>query len=274
MERYYFYCDFDFGFDIYALLEAIKSFQKYDFDTKILFDNLIKQILETENEKILCYYYGKNKVEICPKGNEEFEFVDLDLLFKEDKFYLPEDAYFVLKVNRTDDRFKITLKDMSGWLWLDVRYEIYKFPCKRHIKLFNNFSRDKIFDILSNNLRMIFNYKVSYSKEYDVSTYWKNKFKNNLLLDIMYRAYDKQTLIYFYKLKNPIPIVPNGNIRFVDLDKLLDGIEHKPTDKFCLPEDTYITLSILENCGLYSITVEDVSKWLNDEDMNSKEDKK
>ena len=151
---------------------------------------------------------------------------------------------------------------MSRWLWLDVRYEIYKFPCKRHIKLFNDFYRDKIFDILSNNLRMIFNYKVSYSKEYDVSTYWKNKFKNNILLDIMYRAYDKQTLIYFYKLKNPIPIVPNGNIRFVDLDKLLDGIEHKPTVKFCLPEDTYITLSILENCGLYSIKVEDVSKWL------------
>ena len=43
MERYYFYCDFDFDFDIYALLETIKSFQKYDFDTTILFDNLKKQ---------------------------------------------------------------------------------------------------------------------------------------------------------------------------------------------------------------------------------------
>lgn len=44
MERYQYFCDFDF--DIDALLETIKSFQKYDFDTRILFDDLKRKILK------------------------------------------------------------------------------------------------------------------------------------------------------------------------------------------------------------------------------------
>lgn len=269
MERYQYFCDFDF--DIDALLETIKSFQKYDFDTRILFDDLKRKIFK-KDESIIYYYYGKNQFSIFPKGNEEF--VDLEVLIKEDKFYLPEDAYFILEVNRTDERFEVSLKDVSKWL-----YESNKFTnkSKRHITLNIDLYKEFL-DILSNNLKMIFNYKLSYAKKFDVNSYWKNKFKNILLESIMNRfveTHGKQTLVYFYKLKNPIPIIPNGNVEFVDLDKLLDSIEHSKIDKFCLPEDTYITLCIREIHGLsHIVEVKDVSKWLNDEYMSSKEDKK